>query len=106
MKLAHFLPIHESPIGNVYPVCHLSQLISAHRSMSIDFHNGQRFTLYMHARYAESSRLPERWKVWDDISALANHNTIKRHLLACLKAISEMRGIIFRDHDVRFHHRL
>jgi hypothetical protein len=46
----------------------------------------------------------ERWRVWDDISALANHKAIKDHLRACLDPVIEMLRTQDYDLDVRVHY--
>ena len=45
----------------------------------------------------------ESWKVWDDTSVLANHQTVRDWLLACLKSINTVHQIRYHHLEVRFH---
>ena len=72
----------------------------------------QRFTMYTyacvellkskHPELPEYPKLSGSWMTLDDISALANHQTIKNDLQTCLKSINKIDGAQYHDADVRF----
>jgi PleD family two-component response regulator len=51
-----------------------------------------------HAKLSGTLEKLESWNAWDDITALANHQTVKSHLLG---SINEIRGN--GDLDVRLY---
>jgi hypothetical protein len=80
--------------------------------------NVQRLTVYAYERAVfwtfskeaeypelqELLKIPDSWKDWDDISALASHQTIKNHLMTCLESINKMPAALDHGEDVRFHY--
>lgn len=62
--------------------------------------NASRKTKY--AKLSDLVKVLGSWMIWDDISALANHQTVKSHLLKCLKSINKIHGTVYRNSGVRF----
>jgi len=57
-----------------------------------------------YAKLSDLLKVLESWKIWDDISALANHQIIKNHLMACLRSMNTIRGTGYHDSEVGFYY--
>jgi len=55
------------------------------------------------AKLSDILKVLEIWNVWDDISALANHQTVKSYLQTCLQSVNKMHCTGGPDPEVRFH---
>ncbi|KIM79496.1 hypothetical protein PILCRDRAFT_823402 [Piloderma croceum F 1598] len=79
-------------VSNIYP------RLTMHTLVCILSMNASQET--KQAKLLDLITVLETWKVWDDISMLANHKTIKDWLLACLKSINTMHQIRYHDPEI------
>jgi hypothetical protein len=60
-----------------------------------------------HDKLSGILELLKSWNAWDDIAALARHQTVRNHLLTCLKSISETKkndpNVRLSSSDARLH---
>ena len=82
-----------------YTICAIQRLIVYALACAMYSSNNTKY-----AKISDLLTVLESWNTWDNISSLANHQTVRDHLMTFLMSISEMDGASYHDSDVSFQH--